>query len=193
MQMEDTYSDKELLERLGFGDQSAFTALYRRYWQNMFNNAYKRLRSKDLSQDIVQNIFADLWERRSHVEIADLPAYLHTAVRFQVLKQLARDENQTAMMDVFENEIASNQKTDDALRENQIRELLSAWISALPEKRREIFLQHYFHGKTTEQIACELNVSQKTVQNQLNTAATVIKDNFDRILLVEILSDYLLF
>lgn len=190
--MRETYSDEELLDLMRLGEQSAFSSLYHRYWATMFNNAYKRLKNRDLSQDVVQNVFADLWERRAVVEIANLPAYLHTAVRFQVLKQLALDESRIAMIDVFESELTSNQRTDDDLRENQIKELLRIWIAALPEKRREIFLQHYFHGKTTEQIAIELNISQKTVQNQLTTATSIIKNHFDRILLIEMLSNYML-
>jgi RNA polymerase sigma factor (sigma-70 family) len=191
MQLYGTFNDNELFNLIQTGDQAAFGALYRRYWQSMFNNAYKRLKNKDLSQDVVQNIFADIWERKEVVCIENVPAYLHTAVRFQVIRAAVKSPDEVAISDLFEINIASSGRTDDALLGDEIKELLRLWIDALPEKRREIFILHYFRGKSTDEIAESLQISQKTVQNQLHTATTAIKSYFDKILMLEVISSFL--
>ena len=191
MQLYNTFSDNELFNLIQAGDQAAFGALYRRHWQSMFNNAYKRLKNRDISQDVVQNVFTDIWDRREAVVIENIPAYLHTAVRFQVIKQSVAAPDHAAMIDLFETDIVSAGRADDTLIGNEVKQLLRLWIDALPEKRREIFILHYFNGKSTEEIAGHLQISQKTVQNQLHTATTAIKSHFDKILLAEVISSFL--
>lgn len=183
-----TFCDKELIDLLKVGDESAFTELYRRHWQSMFNGAYKRLQDTEQSQDIVQNIFTDLWERRGEVEIDNLPAYLHTAVRFQVIKQTTRQPQNSGFLNAFETTLTSSGQTDDALLENEVLDLLKLWIAALPEKRRAIFLLYYFEDRSTSDIALHLEISQKTVQNQLNTATTTLRSRLEKILFFDLLA-----
>lgn len=182
------FCDADLVLFLIEGDEKAFTEMYRRHWQSMFNSAYKRLQNTAQSQDIVQNIFADLWERKGDVYIENLQAYLHTAVRFQVFKQSTRQPENSSLFETFEATIAASCQTDDALLENEALHLLKLWIAALPEKRREIFLLHYFENHPTNEIATLLDISQKTVQNQLNTATSAIRSRLERILFLDIIA-----
>ncbi|TZF81110.1 sigma-70 family RNA polymerase sigma factor [Pedobacter sp. BS3] len=167
--------DEELLSGLSAGNQVAFTTIYRKYWPELYNVAYKRVKNRELSQDIVQNVFTSLWDRRQHAKIRNLPAYLHTSVKFQVLKQSIHHAGSPVLLEELENIITSPFNTDDPIRYKEITELVQAWINILPEKRREIFLLHYREELSTLQIAEVLKVSRKTVQNQLNTATQTLK------------------
>lgn len=180
--------DSELFGLVKSGDETAFSALYRRHWQRMYNGAFKRLQCKDQSQDIVQNIFVDLWERKESVEIANVEAYLHTAVRFQVFKFTSRQPERSAFLQTFEATLPGTFRADDTVLENEVQNLLTLWIEALPDKRREIFLLHCFHGLQTSDIADRLGISQKTVQNQLNTANTELRLRFDKILCIDLIA-----
>lgn len=188
MRDDDHFYDLELYSLAKSGDENAFTMLYRRHWQSLFNGAYKRLQCKDQSQDIVQNIFIDFWERRNSVDVGNVQAYLHTAVRFQVFKYTARQPQNAQLLNSFEASLAAAGHADDAVLEEEIRTLLSLWIEALPFKRREIFLQHYFEGLSTSEIAARLNIAQKTVQNQLNTATIELRTKFDKILCLDLIA-----
>lgn len=188
MRDDDHLYDLELYSLAKSGDETAFTMLYRRHWQSLFNGAYKRLQCKDQSQDIVQNVFIDFWERRSSLDVGNVQAYLHTAVRFQVFKYTARQPQNAQLLNTFEASLASGGRADDAVLEEEIRTLLSLWIEALPCKRREIFLQHYFEGLSTAEIAARLNIAQKTVQNQLNTATIELRTKFDKILCLDLIA-----
>ena len=73
----------------------------------------------------------------------------------------------------------------------EFSQLIDLWIAALPAKRRKIFLLHYYDQLTTREIADQLHISQKTVQNQLNTATTYIKAHFSNMLMLAILLHWL--
>lgn len=175
-------SDKELTELLRIGDQNAYTVIYERYWESLYRSAYKRLKNKEQCQDIIQIVLSDLWRRREEVIIEDLPAYLHTAIRFQVFKQISRKPDSSTFLDEFDILLTSPVQTDDDLLEKEILGLVKLWINALPPKRRAIFLMYAEDELSTRQIAEKLGISQKTVQNQLNTAVINLRLRLAKVL-----------
>lgn len=180
--------DNELVILLRSGDRQSFSEIYSRYWQKLYNTAYKRLRDKEYCKDIVQAVFADLWKRRAEVLIKDLPAYLHTAVRFQVLKHISNKPSPGEFLDEFGELISSSVNTDDALMEKEILALIKLWVDALPAKRRAIFLMYVNEELSTREIAGRLGIAQKTVQNQLNTAMTAIRARLAQMLILLIVT-----
>ncbi|WP_025763609.1 RNA polymerase sigma factor [Dyadobacter tibetensis] len=183
MSYEGIHHDKELILLLREGDASAFSEIYQRYWKALLNAAFKRLQDLEQAQDIVQNIFTDLWERKRSLEIENLQAYLHTAVRFQVIKMVSRSQERSYFVDQLPVSLACSSYADDSIREAEARALFECWVATLPEKRREIFLLHYMEGHNTSDIALMLDISQKTVQNQLTTASHSLKGQLGKVLL----------
>ncbi|KQC02834.1 RNA polymerase subunit sigma-24 [Pedobacter sp. Hv1] len=175
--------EQSLFALLRQGDESAFEQIYKLYWAQLFNTAYKRLPETEKCKDIIQNVFTDLWNRRATLDLANPAAYLHTAVRFQVLKQISKNSKSSAFTATFETELISPLATDGEVLEKEVRVLIELFIKALPQKRREMFLMHYFKGLSTSQIATQLNVSQKTVQNQLTTASNALRLRLTQLLL----------
>jgi len=168
-------NDIYLFDLLKQGDEGAFSKIYKLHWTELYNAAYKRLPEKEKCQDIIQNVFADLWNRKAELDLQKPLAYLHTAVRFQVLKHLYKNSRNNSFNTVFEERLISPLQTDGALLEKEVRVLIELFIKALPEKRRKIFLLHYFEGLSTAKISIQLNIAQKTVQNQLTTATHALK------------------
>jgi len=168
-------NENSLFDLLKQGDEDAFGKIYKLYWTDLYNSAYKRLPEKERCQDIIQNVFTDLWNRRTELNLNNPTAYLHTAVRFQVLKHIARNPKGNVFAHSIETELISPLKTDGALLEREVKILIELFIKALPEKRRKIFLLYYYEGLTTAKISTQLNISQKTVQNQLTTATHALK------------------
>ena len=164
-------NEQSLFALLRQGDENAFAEIYKHYWVELYNAAYKRLPEKEKCQDIIQNVFTDLWNRRTELDLANPAAYLHTAVRFQVLKQISRAPKNSSFNEKFEAELISPLTTDSGVLEKEAKKLIELYIAALPTKRRNIFIMHYYEGLSTANIAFKLNVSQKTVQNQLTTAS----------------------
>src|ERR1700761_6117609 len=85
-------SDNVLLQQLKEGDQGAFSKIYDKYWQKLYMLAYDRLKDTKQSQDIVQDIFITIWERRAELDVQNLNAYLHSSVRYNVFKYVAANK-----------------------------------------------------------------------------------------------------
>jgi len=171
----DNFRDRELLGRMAQDDQDAFEMLYKCYWLEMYDTAWKRLKNSKQSEDIVQEVFLSLWLRRKKQSIENLPAYLHTAVKFKVFNYVERNLAHKSFYDPLL-EIAMNSSgTDSSLIEKELYNLLMAYINTLSEKKREIFRLHFLENKTTKEIAEHLKIPRKTVQNQLRSILTDVR------------------
>src|SRR3954462_108946 len=85
-------SDHELVQQLAHDDQKAFSFIVNSYYTALCRTAVKYLRYKDVSEEMVQNVFVSLWERRHMLYLTvSLPSYLHQAVRYQAINYLKRE------------------------------------------------------------------------------------------------------
>ncbi|HEY0669317.1 MAG TPA: sigma-70 family RNA polymerase sigma factor [Sphingobacteriaceae bacterium] len=178
-----TTPDNDLLLLLKQDDRYAFEELYERHWLSLYNVAYKRLKEREASKDIVQDVFADFWLKRNTKEISKLLPYLHTAVRYKIYTLLAKGHATTHFIEPFENMMASPFTADGYLADKELKSVFSYWLQTLPEKRREIFRLRYIEEISTQDIGTKLNISQKTVQNQLGIAFQNLR-NFIAILMI---------
>jgi RNA polymerase sigma-70 factor (family 1) len=179
-----SYHDNELVRLLLHDDKNAFDELYRRHWSMLYNAAFKRLKAIEPSKDIIQEVFIDLWMRRGKVEIENIQAYLLTAVRFQVLKLISHEKNIISFLEPFENMAVSSFNADGEVIDRELADLFNSWLETLPKKRKEIFVMHFIEKRTTKEIAERLNISQKTVQNQLGNAVQGLRSSINQYILL---------
>jgi RNA polymerase sigma factor (sigma-70 family) len=184
------YADAQLLELLARDDRAAFDTIYDRYWQVMYHSAFKRLRNKQQCREIIQDVFIDLWLRRGQVAINNIQAYLLTAVRFQIYKLVTKEKAGPAFFELYETIAVSFSGVETNLIEKDFMRFVKGWVDVLPEKRKEVFLMHVEYNLSTKEIANQLSISQKTVQNQLGTAMQSLRmhlANFFTYLIIEVL------
>jgi RNA polymerase sigma-70 factor (family 1) len=163
------YNDQELLTRLRAGDKEAFGLIYQQYWQLLFGMAWNRLKDRLVAEDVVHDVFASLWRNRQKQQIQCLKSYLATAVKYIILKELRK----ATLQQVYRDRHAMQPLmpvSDAALDARRILEMLQKEVEALPEKCRLVFRFSREEGMTVKQIADEMDISPKTVQNQLNKA-----------------------
>lgn len=162
-------NDSELLMRIKVHDNEAFEALYRKYWKNLFDFATIKTGDADAAEEIIQELFVTLWEKRETLQITNLQSYLFTSVRNRVIdhyKQKVFDELDTA---------EASTTPDYPLFLDELETALHAAVSELPDKTREIFLLNRFEGKTARQIAQELNLPERTVEYHITQALRTLK------------------
>ncbi|WP_413997881.1 RNA polymerase sigma factor [Flavobacterium sp. W1B] len=179
-----THTDKELLMLLSNDNKTAFEEIYHRYWQTLIDMSFKRIKDIDNSKDIVQNVFIDLWNRRRKVEIENLAAYLNTAVRFQVFKLFSKKKTNPMFIELLDTMISTQNSPENELHDKELTIVFDTWLKCLPEKRKKIFILHYQENLSTKEIAERLEISQKTVQNQIGRATN---DLYDKVILSTIL------
>ena len=176
--------DQNLLSALAQSDEVAFAEIYHSYWKLLHDTAWKRLGDKEQAGDVVQDIFVKLWDQRATLAIDNLRAYLQTAVRYKVYNIIASQKvNDTYFQYLAFLDVTSDQ-ADQQILYGELQEQLNALLEKMPSKRREVFDLRYVDGLSTKEIAEKLNISQKTVQNQLIKATDSIKEILFAIALV---------
>ncbi|QEC45652.1 RNA polymerase sigma factor [Pseudobacter ginsenosidimutans] len=169
-----TYTDQQLLDSLKLNEEKAFTAIYNRYWEQLYRSAYRKLTDKAAAKEIVHDVLIDIWKRRESLSVNHLPAYLEKAIRFRVINYINRNKS-SHFLDVFQTILYSPFEADSQVNMQEFLKLLDAWIAALPEKRRQIFVKYYFENLSAREIASELDISAKTVQNNLSITTQQLK------------------
>ena len=170
------YNNETLLDLLAKSDECAFTEIYARFWKNLFAIAYNRLREMQEAEDIVHDVFASLWTNRNKIEIESLENYLATATKYMVLSKIKRKELQRIY---YKTSSQSNPvfelSVETSMHCQRILEIVKIEVEKLPEKCKLIFKYSRDEGMPVKQIAQELSISSKTVENQLNKALKKLK------------------
>jgi len=113
----ETYQDDELLLLLKEDNDAAFTEIYRRYWDRLFVVAMHRLGDMEEVRELVQDIFCNLWKKRSSLHLDhSLHTYLSVAVKYEVLNRLARRNRQLR----YRKHVSLHWREDGLDTENQL-------------------------------------------------------------------------
>ncbi len=165
-------SDQQLLKRLANSDADVLKHYFDLHYGELCNYALKYVRLLEVSEEIVQELFINIWERRAELSVkGSMVGYLYGAARYRCINylriQLPKDQATTESVDLAEE---STVGFEDELIDQDIKRRLRASIDSLPEKCRIIFLLAKEDGLTYQEIADELGVSVKTVENQMGIA-----------------------
>lgn len=147
----------------------AFHRLYQQQWQRLYLYAHAILKDQTQSEDVVQEVFADLWKRRESLEIDQLEGYLIRATRFQVLALLRKQRVRQDHLDRMEL-VQITASTEADLEAEELAARIGQILEALPDRCREIFHLSRFEYKSTAEIAEQLQISPQTVKNQISKA-----------------------
>jgi RNA polymerase sigma-70 factor (ECF subfamily) len=163
--------ENKLFHQIKKGDEKSFELLFKTYYAPLCLFATKYTKNEKDSEEIVQNFFVKLWEKKSQINInTSLKSYLFSAVRnhcFNHLKhQKIKLNYQTDLFNTLNHEI----KTDQYFMEIGLMKKIDSCIQALPKRRREIFLLSREQGLKYREIADQLGLSIKTVEAQMGHA-----------------------
>lgn len=169
-------TDNDLLLLLKSDDEAAFTALYERYWKKLFVVASYRVGTLEEAEEIVQDIFMALWNRRhSLVLTSDLAKYLAVSVKYRVIKTLDKHYHQQRYVgSLMMSELVDN-STEEKLSFDELREELAKYVKQLPERCRLVFRLSREEGLSQKQIAETLQISEKTVEAHLGKAFKTLR------------------
>jgi RNA polymerase sigma-70 factor (family 1) len=169
------FADEELVQLMGKDDHNAFTEIYHRYWKRLYALAYDRLRSRELAEDVVQDVLTGLWQRRGQTIIRSLPAYLATANRYAVFTQFAKLIPVTTVEALPE---AVQAVTDDTAQLHFLQQSMQEQLKQLPEKCRIVFDYSRNIGLSNKEIAAQLNISEKAVEKHITKALQRLRLQF---------------
>ncbi len=156
--------------RQALGSETAFKEIYAMFWKKLFSIAYSRLNEKQEAEDVVHDVFVSLWINRDKIRIRSLEQYLATAVKYMVLTKLKKKEHQRKYCRSVKHSASDEWLIENAMHNKQVLATVNSGIEELPEKCRLIFKCSRHEGMPVKQIAKQLSLSPKTVENQLGKA-----------------------
>lgn len=162
-------NEKDILKRISLGDENAFRELFRYYYPRAEVFLGKVIYSREDVRDIAQNIFIRVWLMRAVLpEINSFGAYLYRMCRNAAVDYMRSRGVSVPLPDDFD--VVSDSTADQLADARETEMRISRSVASLPGKRRKIFIMSRVEGLSNAEIAARLNISPKTVENQITLA-----------------------
>lgn len=170
-------NESELLAGLAHGDERAFEKLYYHFSPRLFAFVDKMVRNRRITEEIIQDVFIQLWTKRAHIAtVAHPTAYIFNIASNKTLDyQRKIASNKRLLEKVMASSSEFHNETEEQLVYNESAAIVQEAIAALPGQRRIIYELSRTEGLNHEQIAEKLGISKSTVANQMVSALKQIR------------------
>ncbi len=170
-----------LLQRLADGDEQALRAIVERYHGKLLQIAIQILRSRELAEETVMDVFMSFWERRDRLpEVTHLSWYLYSTVKNRSLNILRKQKSKPDVyLDDITVDISFSVSPEDLMVSSEHIDRINQAINSLPLRCKQIFIMVKEEQLKYRQVAELLQVSIKTVENQMGIALKKMHDALD--------------
>ena len=183
-------SDSELWQLIVKNDDyRAFLVLFKRNWLMLYKTAFQYVKDEAGAEEVINDLFLNLWNRKNHLLIEDIKKYFKAATRYQAFSYLHKKK-------ALRIEYSDHIEDDCRYSVNQAQEnfmfsdleiTLNQHLKLLPNRCKEIFLLSRIHQLSNNEIAEKLGISKRTVENQITHALKYIRFNIKDIAVIMIL------
>lgn len=172
-----SYSEIELLALVSTGDRQAFTRLYSQYLDAAYHYVYLFTKSKDETEEILQEVFVKIWENRERLaEVQSFKNYLFKAAKNRVLDEVRKVQvRHRVFTEIKRGKTVNDESTTDTIAYKDYYRVVQQAIEKLPPKRKLIFRMNTENGLSHDEIAAQLGVSKSMVKNQLYKAYEFVR------------------
>ncbi|NAY91427.1 RNA polymerase sigma-70 factor [Muricauda sp. JGD-17] len=179
MENKETHSEKALIAQVAKGNELAFKQVFDQYRAIVYTLALRMLKSRTLAEEMVQEVFIKIWEKREGLDQVDnFKGYLYRIAKnrvFDEFKRIAREAISDEVPD--ENRLASSNNTDYPIRKEQLDSLLEQTLDKLPEQQQYIFKLSREEGLTYREIAEIVNLSPFTVKTHMKNTLAFLRNH----------------
>lgn len=180
--------DDAIILSLKTGDKKALTNLYNSYWKPLFISSYNVLKNKEICEEIIQDVFIDLWKKRTELQIrVSLKSYLYACVRYKVFREFRK--NKVVRVELFDdlNKRFQYATPETKIMHKELVQQIDLIIESLPEKCRLVYQLSRNEQLSHKEISERLNISTKTVENHITNALKVLRTSLGNMLSIELL------
>ncbi|MCU0323648.1 MAG: RNA polymerase sigma-70 factor [Spirosomaceae bacterium] len=174
-------SDEQLVLLLLNEDRDAFTEIYERYWKKLLGMAIYKTNDKEVAQEIVQELFVSLWEKRKTTVIQNLENYLFVSLKYLIIHHLKRVIAERKLVNTEGVEIP-NEPTE-ILTAQALQNAISQAVEQLPDKTQLVFRMSRFEEKSHKEIAEFLEISEKAVEYHITQSLKFLKSELKEFLI----------
>ena len=170
------YSDDELLKLIAADDEKAFEVLFDRYWEVAHCLALSKLKSKEVTQEIVHDFFLSLWQRRHSLRIDNFSHYLKVSLKYKSITYINQQLSRNKYLTDFWNQVQlEGDETSRAVEYNDLLKALEEGVRGLPQKTQEIFRLNRLEGHSVSELASQLNLSEKAIEYHITRSRKELK------------------
>ncbi len=170
------YSDEDLLALIRQHDKVAFEMLFKRYYKPLCRFAELILKDPGKSEDVVQEMFVKFWEQQSDLRIDKLKSYLYRSVKNAALNLLDKSKRIAYTDEDLPEDSHASYNSDHSIVTAELKDKIQAAIDSLPERCRLVFQLSRQEEMSQKEIAEHLDISVKTVENQMTKALQLLRE-----------------
>ncbi|UTW61907.1 RNA polymerase sigma-70 factor [bacterium SCSIO 12741] len=166
-----------MIRQIAEGNKRVFESVFRDYYSRLCGFAYSLIQDYDQSEEVVQDFFTDLWNKRESLEIRNLESYLFQSVKnrcFNYLKHLKVRE--VHAKEAPHLSPSYSDETEEIVQANELQYRYEQAVQKLPEKRKQVFVLSRSEGLSYKEIAEQTGTSVKTVENQMGQALKFLRE-----------------
>lgn len=184
---------KEIIRRLKKDDKSAVDELFNYYYPRLYHFSKSILKIEAEIDDILQEVFVKIWLNRHKINNAEtFNSYIFTITKNEVLNLIRSNlKNQTFRDELFRRTVADEYQPQNQLEFDEIKAGIDKIVASLPEKRQQVFILSRTGGQSNREIAQQLNISEKTVEDHITHAIKYINICMKDIGIISIFNFYL--
>ncbi|WP_316817612.1 sigma-70 family RNA polymerase sigma factor [Pedobacter nyackensis] len=180
----DNLNDNELFALVKQDNEEAFTLLYHRYWKKMLCKAIFKLQSDFDAEEVVQDVFIDIWNSRRRIIIQNsFHTYVSAILRFKIMAKMAVNKKLASNnVEEIDHSYVVDDSTQQWLNFYNLQSEIEMSVKELPEKCQLVFRMSRESGLTDKQIANDLGLSQKTVEAHISRALRSLRTSIGQFL-----------
>ncbi|WP_372645907.1 RNA polymerase sigma-70 factor [Ancylomarina sp.] len=173
--LEDT---QNITKQIREGNLKEFERVFKEFYPQLCLYALRFVKTKDLSEEIVQNLFCQIWENRKELNIhTSIKAYLYRSTYHNALQVLRKMGSHNRYKEYIKHHFDENDSSTNTLEEKEINKIVQQTLSSLPQRCGTIFKMSRFEGLKYQEIAQKLSISIKTVEANMGKALKVFRHN----------------
>jgi len=171
------YDEKTLLMQVAAGDRKAFTELYSSYVNNVYRYIFLFTKSKEETEEIMQDVFVKIWEKREKLaEVESFKNYLFRAAKNKLISEVRHLQvRHRVLSEIKRSRVGVHETTNYEVDYKVYYQVVQKAIEKLPPKRKLIFRLNTENGLSHDEIADQLKVSKSFVKNQLYKAYDFVR------------------
>jgi RNA polymerase sigma-70 factor (ECF subfamily) len=181
-------SNEELLDLLKGDYEYAYNELYNRHWYSVYTIALQKLHRKDIAEEIAQDFFLSIWNKRHKLNIRNFKAYLTSSIRNQVIDYIRKNLHEAKYLDQLKHFVPPiHFGANEEVYYNELNDAMHTSLAKLPEKTREVYVLNRFEKLTAKEIAVRLNLSEKTIEYHLSRSNHFLRYDLQKFNLIWVL------
>lgn len=181
MSISELIPDQELVDKLHNNDIDAFDQIFKRYSDRLYGFTFKYLKSKEETEGVIQDVFLKIWENRNKIKKeTSLKSYLFTITYHKMCRIFRSRQLKLKYVETINGKQSTVVDSEEQIEYSTVLEMVDNFIGKLPQKQKTIFIKSRKEGKSTREIAEEMNLSAGTINNNISLALKFLRTHFSK-------------